>query len=33
MAFDLDTWKDKAGERMEGWKPRMQRAGWTGTER
>jgi hypothetical protein len=27
MAFDLDTWKEQVGERLQGWRPRMQRAG------
>ncbi len=27
MAFDLKTWKAKVAQRMEDWRPRMQRAG------
>ena len=27
MAFDLNTWKERVGERLRDWKPRMQRAG------
>lgn len=27
MAFDLNAWKERARNRLQGWKPRMQRAG------
>lgn len=27
MAFDLDAWKEKVREQLQGWKPRMERAG------
>ncbi len=27
MAFDIDTWKAKVQERLQGWKGRIARAG------
>ena len=27
MPFDLDTWKSKFKDQLQGWKPRMQRLG------